>query len=353
MKNFQNHVPIIQAPMAGGITTPELVAAVSNTGAIGSFGFAYSSAGKIDSDLCEVRKLTDKSINANFFFFTEMDAPPDKDCKIAIEILESLPLKAVIPDSSLSAPFFLSLEHQLEPIWKHKPEMLTFHFGLPPKHILQKAQSLGMSVGITATSLEEAEAIQNHGADFVVAQGVEAGGHRGTFSADDKGDKKLSTFELLKVLKGECLLPIVCAGGIMSGEDIVTHLSEGAATVQMGTSFLCCNEAGTNPIHKKYILEERERETVYTKGFSGRWAQSIQNEFTSLMENEYVLPFPMQYTLSSSLRKHAVKTGNGEYQSLWAGTEFKKARALPAAKLISELMSEMGSYKRKQGDKTK
>jgi nitronate monooxygenase len=344
MRSLENHIPIIQAPMAGGTTTPELVAAVSNAGAIGSFGFAYSNAEKIDSDLNEARKLTNKSINANFFIFSEPHTPSNKDCKIAIDVLESLPLAAAISYQPSSAPFFPSLEYQLEPVWKHKPEFLTFHFGLPAKHILQRAQSLGMYVGVTATCLEEAEAIQNHGADFIVAQGIEAGGHRGTFSVDGKEDQKLPTFELLKILKRKCVLPIVCAGGIMNGSDIVTHLKEGATAVQMGTSFLCCHEAGTNPIHKKYILEERERETVYTKGFSGRWAQSIQNEFTSLMEEKYVLSFPLQNTLTSPLRKFAVKTANGEYQSLWAGTEFKKARALPAAKLISELVTEMGDF---------
>ena len=338
--NLETRIPIIQAPMAG-FTTPELVAAVSDAGAIGSFGFAYSNAEKIDSDLSEARKLTNKPINSNFFVFSEQHAPSDKDCKIANDVLENLSLTVSIPYQPLSAPFFPSLEHQLEPIWKHKPEFLTFHFGLPPKHILQRAQSLGMCVGVTATCLEEAKAIQNLGADFVVAQGIEAGGHRGTFSADGKGDQKLRTFELLKVLNGKCALPIVCAGGIMKGEDIVTYLNEGAIAVQMGTAFLCCHEAGTNPVHKKYVLEERQRKTVYTKGFSGRWAQSIENEFTLLMESKYVLPFPLQNILTSSLRKLAVKTENGEYQSLYAGTEFKKARALPAAKLISELVSEM------------
>ena len=203
------------------------------------------------------------------------------------------------------------------------------------------AQSLGIHVGVTATCLEEAKAIQELGADFIVAQGIEAGGHRGTFSVEGEGDSKLSTFQLLKVLKDESMLPIICAGGIMTGSDIVAYLNSGAAAVQMGTSFLCCHEAGTTPIHKKYILEKRHRETVYTQGFSGRWAQSIRNEFTSLMEGKPVLSFPLQNTLTSALRKLAVQSENGEYQSLWAGRGFGKARALPAAELISELISEI------------
>lgn len=341
MKILETHIPIIQAPMAGGVTTPELVAAVSNTGAIGSFGFAYSNAEKINTDLSKARKLTSNSINANFFIFSEVDAPSKKDYKIATDLLEGLPLYAPISSQYLPSPFFPALEDQLEPIWQHKPKFLTFHLGLPSGHILQKAQSLGIHVGVTATCLEEAKAIQELGADFIVAQGIEAGGHRGTFSVEGEGDSKLSTFQLLKVLKDESMLPIICAGGIMTGSDIVAYLNSGAAAVQMGTSFLCCHEAGTTPIHKKYILEKRHRETVYTQGFSGRWAQSIRNEFTSLMEGKPVLSFPLQNTLTSALRKLAVQSENGEYQSLWAGRGFGKARALPAAELISELISEM------------
>ena len=338
---IKNQLPIIQAPMAGGVTTPKLVAAVSNASALGSFGFAYSKAKKINLDLIEVRKLTKKPINANFFVFSDPSVPTALDWQTAIDILDSLPLAIGIPYKVASKPFFPSLEQQLKPIWIHKPELLTFHFGLPPKHILEKAKSFGIYVGVTATCLDEAEIIQNHGADFIVAQGIEAGGHRGTFSADGIDDKKMSTFELLQALNKKCTIPIICAGGIMNGYDINRHLDKGATAVQMGTSFLCCDEAGTNPVHKKYILEERQRETVYTKAFSGRWAQSIQVKFISLMEDKDVLPFPLQNTLTGSLRNFAEKTNNGEFQSLWAGREFKKARALPAGQLISILVSEM------------
>ena len=336
-------LPIFQAPMAGGITTPNLVATVSNTGAVGSFGFAYSSAKKIDKDLIEVRRLTKNPINANFFIFPQNVNLSGKQSANANKALNELPLLLNNPSVDLPTTYFPLLEKQLEPIWIHKPEFLTFHFGVPPKRFLRQARSLGIKVGITATCAKEASQIQSQGADFIIAQGVEAGGHRGTFNASNKIDKKLCTLDLLRDLKKQFKIPIVCAGGIMNGKDISDFLNEGAIAVQMGTAFLCCDEAGTNSVYKNYILKEKERRTVYTRGFSGRWARCLENEFTSLMEGKTVLPFPLQFNLTAILRKLAEEEGNGEYQSFYAGKHFKKARKLPAATLISKLADEMNN----------
>ena len=337
-----SYLPIFQAPMAGGITTPKLVSSVSNSGAVGSFGFAYSSKKKIDKDLIEVRQLTGNPINANFFIFPKHVTLSSKKCETVNKTLNKLPLcskKNLFMDTpNIYVP---NLEEQLDPIWIHKPEYLTFHFGLPPKHVLKKAHALGIKVGVTATCEKEANKIQTLGADFIVAQGIEAGGHRGTFNKSGRGDKKLRVRELLRVLKKCIKIPIICAGGIMNGGDIASVLNEGAAAVQMGTAFLCCDEAGTNITYKNYILEKRERRTVYTRGFSGRWAQCIENEFTSLMHGKSVLPFPLQFNLTTSLRNLAAETENGEYQTFYAGEYFKKAQALPAATLVNKLAEEM------------
>ena len=334
-------LPILQAPMAGGITTPKLVAAVSNSGAVGSFGFAYSSRKKIDEDLTEVRKLSGNPVNANFFIFPKDITISPKQCASANKNLNDLPLRFKNPSMDLPSIYVPLLEQQLEPIWIHKPKYLTFHFGLPPKHVLKKAHSLGIKVGITATCEKDANKIQAHGADFIVAQGIEAGGHRGTFNKSSKGDEKLSVRQLLRVLKKNIKIPVICAGGIMNGEDIASVLNEGAVAVQMGTAFLCCDEAGTNSTYKNYILEKKERRTVYTRGFSGRWARCLENEFTSLMHGKSVLPFPLQFNLTTTLRNFAVDTRNGEYQTFYAGKYFHKARALPVSKLINQLVKEM------------
>ena len=334
-------LPIFQAPMAGGITTPELVSAVSNSGAVGSFGFAYSSKKKIDEDLTEVRKLSGNPVNANFFIFPKEITISPKHFVNANKNLNKLPLFRNNPSTDLPSVNVPVLEQQLEPIWLHKPEYLTFHFGLPPKHVLKKAHSLGIKVGVTATCENDANKIQTFGADFIVAQGIEAGGHRGTFNKSNKGDEKLCISELLRVLKKNIKIPIICAGGIMDGGDIASVLNEGAVAVQMGTAFLCCDEAGTNSTYKNYILEKKERRTVYTRGFSGRWARCLENEFISLMHGKSVLPFPLQFNLTTRLRNFAEDTRNGEYQAFYAGENFQKTRALPAAKLINRLAQEM------------
>ena len=338
---FVSGLPIFQAPMAGGITTPKLVSAVSNSGAVGSFGFAYSSKKKIEKDLTEVRKLTNNPVNANFFIFPKNITLSSKKCASANKTLNKLPLCSKHSFTESPSTYVPILEQQLEPIWIHKPKYLTFHFGLPPKHVLKKAHSLGIKVGITATCEKDANKIQAHGADFIVAQGIEAGGHRGTFNKSSKGDEKLSVRQLLRVLKKNIKIPVICAGGIMNGEDIASVLNEGAVAVQMGTAFLCCDEAGTNSTYKNYILEKKKRRTVYTRGFSGRWARCLENEFTSLMHGKFVLPFPLQFNLTTTLRNFAVDTRNGEYQTFYAGEYFQKARALPAAKLINRLAQEM------------
>jgi len=333
-------LPIIQAPMAGGINNPRLASEVSNAGGVGSFGFAYSTAQKISEDLAATRALTNGPINANFFVFSPVDLPEQAVQQKALEALKNLPIEGeyslVIPQ----APFYPDLEEQLKPVWEHCPDMLTFHFGVPSPSIMTRAHSLGITVGITATSLKEATAVEQAGADFIVAQGIEAGGHRGIFNPDD-ADEKLTTSELTKQLVRGCSIPIVAAGAIMDGADIAKALSAGAVAAQLGTAFLCCEESGATPAHKEYLLRHHSRGSVFTTGFSGRPARGINNEFIRLMENQMVLPFPIQNTLTASLRQLGGKTNNGEYQSLWAGQEYARTRQLSAKTLMRALKDEL------------
>lgn len=333
-------LPIIQAPMAGGINNPRLASEVSNAGGVGSFGFAYSTPKKISEDLAATRALTKSPINANFFVFSPVDLPAQVIQEQALAALKNLPITGEYALSIPQAPFYPDLEEQLKPVWEHCPDILTFHFGIPSQNIMARARSLGIAVGITATSLNEAQAIEKAGAHFIVAQGIEAGGHRGIFNPE-AADEKLTAIELTRQLLGGCSIPVVAAGAIMDGTDIANALRTGAVAAQLGTAFLCCEESGASPAHKEYLLKHRNNGSVFTTGFSGRPARGINNEFIRLMENKMVLPFPIQNMLTASLRQLGGKTNNGEYQSLWAGQDYSRTRKLNAKNLMLALKDEL------------
>jgi nitronate monooxygenase len=209
MFNFtQLALPLIQAPMAGGITTPQLVAAVANHGGVGSFGFAYSAPEKIHADLVAAKSLTSGPINANFFVFSPVYLPSEQMQADALRALRSLGVDGVQSLTIPAEPFYPNLMDQLEPVWSARPAILSFHFGLPPEGVITKAHGLGIAVGISATSLAEAVAIESAQADFIVAQGIEAGGHRGHFDLQ-ANDEALGTLELTAQLAKHCLFPSV------------------------------------------------------------------------------------------------------------------------------------------------
>jgi nitronate monooxygenase len=341
----QLSVPVIQAPMAGGICTPELVAAVANAGGVGSFGFAYSSPEKINADLAAAKALTDGPMNANFFVFSPVDIPSLEVQTKAIQALKRLPIETDFIVAAPEGPYFPALEQQLEPIWVHRPAILTFHLGIPAASIIEKAHTLGICVGITATNAEEALAAEQAGADFIVAQGIEAGGHRGTFEPNAQQDQRLTTIELTQVLALQCTKPIVAAGAIMHGSDIALALTAGATATQLGTAFLCCDESGASEEHQDFLLNQAHRGSTLTKVFSGRLARAIQNDFTHSMVDQTILPFPIQNALTASIRQWANKTHNGDYQSLWAGTAYAKIRKMSAKALIETLQQELLSTK--------
>ena len=326
--------------MAGGITTPQLVAAAANNGGVGSFGFAYSAPEKIHTDLVMAQSMTSGPINANFFVFSPVCLPSEQIQKNAMQALGSLGVGGVQSLALPVEPFYPNLMEQLEPIWKTRPAILSFHFGLPPEGVIEKAHALGIAVGISATSLTEALAIESAHADFIIAQGIEAGGHRGQFDLQAK-DEVLNTLELTAQLAKHCYIPIVAAGGIMNGAHIKNALAKGAQAVQMGTAFLCCDESGTPPSYRHYLMHKQERPTTLTKAFSGRLARGLENTFTRTMQDQTTLPFPIQNTLTGPLRQWAVAQNDAEYQSLWAGTAYAQVRSMTTKDLMQQLRNEI------------
>lgn len=339
--NFsQLRIPVIAAPMAGGVNTPALAAAVANAGGVGSFGFAYSTPEKIEADLIATKQLTSGPINANFFVFAPVVMPDTTAQDSALAALRGLPHADRVDLQIPQAPFFPDLNQVLAPVWRERPAILTFHFGIPSGEILAQAKSLGIAVGITATNLPEAIAIERAGADFVVAQGIEAGGHRGIFTVDAPDDE-LSIDELLRALVPKISIPVVAAGGLMDGRDIQRVMSRGAVAAQLGSAFLGCNESGASPAHKAYVFQEGGRGSEFTKIFSGRRARGIRNEFMQRMHGKPVLPFPVQNIMTAPLRAAAARRNDGEYQSLWAGANYAKARPMSAVELMQMLAREV------------
>lgn len=337
--------PIFLAPMAGGFNTPELVAAVANAGGVGSFGFAYSSAEAIDQALASAARQTTGLINANFFVFPELPAPQPERVEAALQALNTLPMDQQWDETSLTPPFVPDLFTQLEPVWQQRPAMVTFHFGIPPMALIEKAHALGIRVGITATCVAEAAAIEAAGGDFIVAQGWEAGGHRGCFDSTET-DQEQTLLTLVGAI-AECVsLPIVAAGGLMTGRDIAMALSAGAVAAQLGTAFLCCPEANASASHRTLLLNKELRDTVFTSAFSGRPARGIQNRFIEAMQGKALLAFPLQNRLTGALRQWAVQHENPEFQSVWAGTGYRDMRPLPAAQLMQLLHNEIKAVQR-------
>jgi nitronate monooxygenase len=342
-------LPVIQAPMAGHGWTSALAGAVANVGCVGSLGFAYSTPPAIEDDLKAARSLAPKGVlHANFFVYKDPPSSAFANEVEATNALKDLPfckehnIQFEIPRK----PYFPDLMTQLEPIWKFKPQLLSFHFGIPSAEIISQAKRLGILVGITATSVKEMILIHNAGADFVIAQGIEAGGHRGIMdnftstssstNENELADENLSLETLIVSIKPHCKLPIIAAGGIMTGYDISRMLNIGVSGVQMGTAFLTCTESGTSPAHRRFLLEGK-KDTTFTKHFSGRKARGLKNEFIEKMLNKPFLPFPVQNFMTGSMRKKAKELNNGEYESMWAGSRYRECRNVSAAELINQL----------------
>lgn len=335
-------MPIFLAPMAGGFNTPELVAAVANAGGVGSFGFAYSSPEAIDHALGTASALTNGPINANFFVFPKVSAPQPERLEAALQALNALSVDKHCDESALTSPYAPDLSRQLEPVWRQRPAILTFHFGIPPLAFIERAHALGISVGITATCVAEARAIQTAGADFIVAQGWEAGGHRGRFQ-ETSVDEELTLLPLVKALGEDVALPVVAAGGLMTGMDIASVLSAGASAAQLGSAFLCCPEANASASHRALLLGKEPRDTAFTRAFSGRSARGIQNQFIEAMDGKELLEFPLQNSLTGPLRRWAAQHDEAEFQSVWAGTGYRDIRPLPAVQLIQVLYEELNA----------
>lgn len=334
-------IPVVLAPMGGGPSTPELTAAVSNAGGLGSLAAAYSSPDKISQDVARIRELTKRPFAVNLFSQAAQE-PLRGDVEAVSKFLSSYHQRLGIGAPQLPGSPTESFEAQIDAICQSKPAVVSFTFGLLPPECMQRLKSQSIFVIGTATTVEEARQLERAGVDAIVAQGSEAGAHRGTFAVPAE-QALIGTVALVPQVVDAVRVPVIASGGIMDGRGIVAALALGAGAVQMGTAFLAAKEAGTSAAYREALLHAREDQTTTTRAFSGRMARGIQNEFISKWNESGLknLSYPWQNAFTQQMRRAASAAKQSGMLSLWAGQGVGLIREGSAAELMSRWREEM------------
>jgi nitronate monooxygenase len=335
-------LPIIQAPMAGAQGSA-LAAAVSNAGGLGSLPCALLGPEAMRAELAALRAQTDRPFNVNFFCHTP--PPPDAAREAAWRGLLAPYYGAfgIDPDSVPAGPgrtpFGPEAAERLE---EFRPAVVSFHFGLPAPDLLARVRSWGALVLASATTVEEAEWLEARGADAVIAQGLEAGGHRGHFLSDDL-TRQAGTLALVPQVVRAVRVPVIAAGGIADARGVAAALALGAAGVQVGTAYLLCPEATTGAVHRAALRGPDARHTALTNLFTGRPARGIVNQL--MRELGPLSPAAPEFPLASAglapLRAAAERLGSGDFSPLWAGQNTTGCAEIPAAELTRALAAEL------------
>lgn len=340
-------LPIIQAGMAGKITTPELVAAVSNSGGLGMLGAAYMSPEQIEEAIHKIRQLTDKPFGINLFCFTP--STEKGNVQNANQFLNSIREQLNIPPGKEELNYMQNQEAQFDVVLEYRVPVLSLTFGIPHSAVLQRAKSLGIKTKIMVTTVKEALLAEEAGIDLLVAQGGDAGGHRGTFEVEDNQGALVGTMSLIPQIVDHTKLPVIAAGGIVDGRGLVASLALGAQGVQVGTRFLLAKEAGTHPSYRQALTEGFGEDTVVTTAFSGRPARALKNDYVQQAQKQAFssLPYPYQNVATQDIRQAAAKQNDPRFMSLWAGQalglkqgENPVLRNQPAAEIIDEIVAE-------------
>ena len=338
---FNIRLPILQAPMAGGATAPELVAAVCNAGGMGSFAGAMLSPQATLEGVAKIRALTDKPFSVNLFVLGTPDPTPQEVAR-GIELLAPMRAELGLQPGQPLARYCEPFDAQFEALLEAAPALASFTFGVLTAAQVERLHGRGCKVMGTATNVAEARAWMEAGADFICAQGAEAGAHRGTFIGKYE-DSLIGTIALVPQVVDVVNVPVVAAGGIMDGRGIAAALMLGAGAAQLGTAFLTCPEAAIHAGWKKLLRESAETSTQVSLAYSGRMARGIVNDFMRRMApHQHEVPaYPVQNALTAELRAAAGRAGRTEYMSLWAGQGLPMSRGLPAAELMAQLESEL------------
>jgi nitronate monooxygenase len=336
--------PLVQAPMAG-VSTPAMAAAVANAGALGSIGVGATDAGGARAMIADFRQRSARSLHVNVFCHAPARADAKREAAWLDRLRPEYSRAGAAPPASLHEIYrsFLVDDTMLAALVEARPRVVSFHFGVPSESRVRALREAGIVVVGSATCIAEARSLVAGGVQVVVAQGYEAGGHRGMFDPDAPDDC-LGTFALTRLLARELAVPVVAAGGIMDGAGIGAALRLGASAAQLGTAFILCPESLADEGYRQTMRSDAAHHTVMTRAISGRPARCLANRFTALGANvadREVPDYPIAYDAGKAL--HAVAKANNDfgYGAQWAGQGAPLARSMAAAELVATLVGEM------------
>ncbi len=333
--------PIIQAPMAGA-STAALAAAVSNAGALGGFGGTDSAPDELRKVIRAIRRKTGNPFIINLYLDRTEPYVSVAEREAALKSALA-PVHAELNAGKVPDPIDLlgKFDSQIAVVIEERVPVLSSHFGAPDASVMRALKANGTRVLATATTVGEARQLASAGVDAIIAQGSEAGGHRGTFAAP-AGQAEIGTMALVPQIVDAVSVPVIAAGGIMDGRGIAAALMLGASGVQMGTAFVPCPETAVNPAYVRRLLAAAPGDALLTDVVSGRPARLLRNRLVDLLEQNraHRLAFPEQHSMTRNLRKVASATDNAEFLPMFAGQGVTLTRAMPAAELVGSLVAE-------------
>ncbi len=340
---FKLSLPIVQAPMAG-VSTPTLAAAVSNAGGLGSLGLGATDAAGARAMISALREHTERVFNVNLFVHANARSDQIREAAWLQALAPLFRSFGAEPPAALRTIYksFLDDDEMFTALLELAPPVVSFHFGLPGAERIGALKAAGCVLVSSATKLAEAEAANKAGIDVVVAQGYEAGGHRGAFDPEAVDDC-LGTMALTRLLVVRSGLPVIAAGGIMDGQGISAALALGATAAQLGTAFVACPESAADQAYREALSGPGAQHTVMTRSISGRAARCIQNRFTEWAARAGLAApdYPIAYDAGKALNAAAKAAGETGYGAQWAGQAAILARPVPAARLMAMLAAEM------------
>jgi nitronate monooxygenase len=330
--------PIIQAPMSG-FAPPALAAAVCNAGGLGSIGCAGLPPARVRDEVGALRQATNRPYNLNFFVHARPRLDPDATARMQARLAPYFDEFGLGPVPEPKEPFPHFDEERLALVLELRPRVVSFHFGLPEASAVRRIKEAGCIILSSATTVAEARSLEASGADVIIAQGFEAGGHRGSFS-DSPGAGMVGTMALVPQIVDAVRLPVIAAGGIADGRGIAAAFALGASGVQLGTAFLGCPEATISSLHRARLRSAADDGTELTRAFTGRPARALRNRYITEMADSEPLEFPLQGSLVGPLWQLPSEKARADFMPLWAGQAAPLIGESAAGQLVGRLVTE-------------